>query len=590
MLYLFGDSTESNLDFNFLAFLREVIDTTVVLAECEVLLATTIEHRRTREIEADALIAAVDEFGERAGRLVGPVAQEQTGTPVGRCAASIASSIRDAVQWESSQVRAALAAGRNELDREDQRLQARARDALEKLLRTHDLPGAAKELDVVWTATGVKATMCQRTSFGVEATLALDVPASSVLGLDLRVDRIVEGVEVHAVGAGGWLKKSEKLVALKIGRYLVVGVSVGPQVTVQLRATGDGNTNAAGFAVTAYANGDLTIEPTGGGPALAIEERDRPGLRLLVERLDAAARSLGDNRASLVSVAIDGKPLAEHGHPRVLAERLMIAIAPTVQQIAQHSRSPGELVLRRLLGDSRREEIFVPVAELLRRFDGLPAAAREVFAPLQLEIEAPFPQEPRPQASQPVEMKSAPVPLLIADARSAPSRTAPPPFATHDKPRIMVPLPDTRRAARPSAPPPPPMSEFHDPDQDREEDELTVVLAPSSALVASLMPQETTPPPVTTPPVTTPPVTSRTTSATIPPPVPSRTASATIPPPAPLTEAKTPLASARHAAVIIDELADVSAEPSARNHPDDAAVGQAIDAALDDDEELPSAT
>jgi hypothetical protein len=153
---------------------------------------------------------------------------------------------------------------------------------------------------------------------------------------------------------------------------------------------------------------------------------------------------------------------------------------------------------------------------------------------------------------------------------------------SYDKPRVMVPLPDTRRAARPSAPPP--MLEFHDPDQDREEDELTVVLAPSSALVASIMPQ------ATTPPVTTPPVPSRTTSATVPPPVPSRTTSATIPPPAPLTEAKTPLASARHAAVIVDELAGASDEPPARKRPDDAAVGQAIDAALDDDEELPSAT
>jgi len=582
VLYLFGDSTESNLDFNFLAFLREVIDTTVALAECEVLLATTIEHRRTREIEADALIAAVDEFGERAARLVGPVAKDQTGTPVGRCAASIASSIRDAVKWESTQVRTALAASRDELDREDQRLQGRARDALDKLLRTHDLPGAAKELEVTWTATGVKATMRQRTSFGVEATLALDVPVTSVLGLDLRVDRIAEGVEVHAVGAGGWLKKSEKLVALKIGRYLVVGVSVGPQVTVQLRATGDGNTNA-GFAVTAYPNGDLVIEPTGGGPALAIEDRDRPGLRLLVERLEAAARSLGDNRAGLMSVAIDGKSLAEHGHPRVLAERLMIAIAPTVQQIAQHSRSPGELVLRRLLGDSRREEIFVPVAELLRRFDGLPASAREVFAPLQLEIEAPYPLEPRSQVSQPVEVKSAPVPLVIPDARSAPSRTAPPPFGNHDKPRITVPLPDARRVARPSAPPP--MAEFHDPEEDREEDELTVVLAPSSALVASIMPQAA-PPQVTTH------ITSRTTSSTIPPPVttppvPSRTTSSTLPPPMPLTEAKAPLASARHPAVIVDDLAVASAEPPAPQRPDDAAVGQAID---DDEDELPSAT
>jgi hypothetical protein len=554
VLYLFGDSTESNLDFNFLAFLPEVIDAAVVLAECEVMLAVTVERRHTRQREAEAQVAAVDDFGERATQVVGPAAEAQAGTPVGRCAARIVAAIREAVEREASQVRGALAAERDELDREDQRLQGRAKDALEKLLRTHDLPGADKALEVVWTAVGVKATMRQRTSFGVEAVLAMDIPPSSVLGLDLRVDRIAEGVEVHTVGAGGWLKKSDKLVAHKLGRYHVVGISIGPHVTVQLRVTPDAN--AAGVAITAYGNGDLTIESTGGGPGLAIEDRDRPGLRLLAERLEAAARSLGDNRAGLVTLEIDGKPIAEHGHPRVLAERLMIAIAPIVQKIARHSRSPGELVLRRLLGDNRREEIFVSVADLVRRLDRLPAPARTVFESLELGTEAPAPEEPKqppaPPAPPPpaVEAKVSPVPLTIPEARSSPNRTAPPPITTYDKQRPLVPLPDTRRAARPSAPPP--VIEPHDPD----EEESTVVISSSSAVAAGIIPA----------------MAPRTHSPTM--------------PPALSAEAKSPLGSARHAAVIID---DPPTEAAIRKRHDDATVSKSIEAALDDDE-LPSAT
>ncbi len=435
MLYLFGDSTESKLDFDYLAFLREMIDCAAVMLECEVALAATVERWRTRQTETDALIAAVDEFGKRATQLVGPVAQEQAGTPVGSCAASVAAAIKEAVEREASRLHGILAGERDEMDREDQRIRGRAKDALEKLLRTHDLPDAEKELEVVWTGSSVKALMRERTSFGVEALLALDIPSSSVLVPDLRVDRVSDGVEVHTRdGSGGWLKKSDKLVAHKLGRYHVTGVTVGTQVTVRLRAAAEAG--AAGFTITAHGDGELNIEPIGGGPTrdLALDARARPALRLFVDKLEAAVRSLEDTRGGLVSIEIEGKPLAEHGHPRVLAERFMVAIAPTVHRIARHSRSPGELVLRRLIGDNRREEIFISVAELVRRFQGLPANMRDVFAPLQLGGEAP-------------------PPALTSEPRSAPSRTAPP-VPAPDKHRPVVPAPDPRRASPPLPPAP----------------------------------------------------------------------------------------------------------------------------------------
>lgn len=659
MLYLFGDSTESNLDFNFLAFLGEVIDASVVLADSEVLLAATIERRRIRQLEADALVAAVEDFGRRATLVVAPVAKDQTATPVGRCAASIATAIREAVDREGSQVRGALAAERDELDREDQRLQGRAKDAVEKLLRTHDLPGADKEIRVLWTAGGVKATMRQRTSFGVEAVLGLDIPSSSVLAPDLRVDRIAEGVEVHAFEAGGWLKKSDKLVVHKLGRYHVVSVTVGPQVTVQLRASAD--PSAAGFAVTSHPNGDLSLESIGGGQPreLAIDDRHRPGMRLLTEKLEAAARSLGDSRSGLVSIEIDSKPLSEHGHPRVLAERLVLAVAPTVQNIAKHSRSPGELVLRRLLGGNRREEIFVPIPELLRRLDGLPATARTVFAPLQLEGEAPVSQEPKPAPVAAGEPRSstphastAPAPhASTAQAPHASTTTLSPPSttspstlhgssagtsmphassATPSTPHASSTAPSTPHAsatspstphgssAGPSTPhassttPSTPHASSTSPSTSHGSaagpstppPSSTTPSTPHASSTAPLAPHAATapeprsPPSRTSPPVT-PPERQR---PTAPPPEVRRVTRPVTPPtfdlesdespflsaprPAPAaSDAKSPAAPARLAAVIIDESLT---EPQVRRRTDDAALSNAIDVALDDDEGMPS--
>lgn len=540
MLYLFGDSTESNLDFDYLAFLREVIDCAVVMLECEVALATTLERWRTRQVETDALVAAVDEFGKRATQLVGPVAQEQAGTPVGRCAASVVTAIKETVEHESSRVHRTLAGERDEMDKEDQRVRARAKDALERLLRTHDLPGADKEVEVVWTGSSVQASMRERTSFGVEAVLALDIPSSSVLVPDLRVDRVSDGVEVHTRDGGGWLKKSDKLVAHKLGRYHVAGVTVGTQVTVRLRAAADAN--AAGFTITAHGDGELNIEPVGGGPAreLAVDARARPALRLFADKLEAAVRSLEDNRGGLVSIEIDGKPVAEHGHPRVLAERFMVAIAPTVHRIARHSRSPGELVLRRLIGDNRREEIFVSVAELVRRFQGLPADMRDVFAPLQLGGEALPAQEPKqPPAPVPEEVRSpssrTSPPVLTSEPRSAPSRTSPP-VPAPDKHRLGVPAPAPRRASQPL--PPAPAGASQQEDSSMFEDDEPTVMKPTGV-------------PTTTMP------------------------SSIVPPPGVATAA--------------DQPSEMTIEPLARKRADDSALTRAIDAALDADEETPPA-
>src|SRR3954468_20763438 len=98
MNYLFGDSVESNITFDFLALLREVIDSAVVIAESELSLASTIERRGIREMETAALIDAIDDLGQRTVELVGPVAKDQASTPVGRCASSIASAIKGAVE------------------------------------------------------------------------------------------------------------------------------------------------------------------------------------------------------------------------------------------------------------------------------------------------------------------------------------------------------------------------------------------------------------------------------------------------------------------------------------------------------------
>src|SRR5262249_31254069 len=155
--------------------------------------------------------------------------------------------------------------------------------------------------------------------------------------------------------------KSDKLVAQKLGRYQVVSVrAAASQVVVQLRSTPDAN--GLTLHITVPRTGDIAIEGSAPGKEYTLEERDRAGLKLVAEKLETALHELEDQRTGLADLSIDTKPFADHPHPRVLAERLIAAIAPTVQMIARHSRSPGELVLRRQISGDRREEVFIPIS------------------------------------------------------------------------------------------------------------------------------------------------------------------------------------------------------------------------------------
>ncbi len=431
MGYRLGDSTATNVDFNYLAFLREVIDCAVVLLETEATLNVNLEKRQTRASEWSGMIRAVEELGIEATSVVDSIVKEQPKTPAGRCAAAIAKSIKDAVDSEIATAKASSTAAREEIDRDDQLVRTRAKTVIEKLLRAHDLPEADKVLEATWTGEGLKAKLRERTSFGVEAAIQLETSASEVLVADLRVDRIADNVEVHTREAGGWLKKGDKLVAQRLGRYQVVSIRVGKDhVAFQLKSTDASSTT---LSVTVPRTGEIEIAGSAPGKEFALEDRDRTGIKLLADKLEAAMRELEQQRTTLVALAIDDKPFTEHPHPCVLAERIVLAIAPTVQAIARHSRSPGELVLRRQLADDRREEVFIPVSELVKRIETLPVSARGVFAPLQLSGEA-VPEPPKAI----VDTRPEPVPIVKPPQPTARGSSSIPP---RDIPRTVPPMP-----------------------------------------------------------------------------------------------------------------------------------------------------
>jgi hypothetical protein len=461
MSYLYGDSTPSTLDINFIDFLRDAVDFCVSVVEADQRIAEGAA--RTRTLDDEAVIEI-----ERLKKVAALVPHAFDSVPVGhvdsasaRCVATIVRSALDLVRLETSGIHSALDAEIAKRDAGAAREREVCVKALEKLLLAHDPPDTKLDLRVALGDGGHYAARAQlTTTFGVTATLDLNVPLNHLFERLVRVDRLTERLDVQAPEVAGWLHKEVKMRPQHLERHHVTELTVasGGAGSLKLRAGADGS--GPGFNVTfsreaprvqlaRVDHGDASAEPP-----FAAEENDARKLLAVYEKLALAAAELARHRKALVDAKLDGEPLRAIPKPTLLVERVISNIAPVVQEISARSQTPGELVLRRLLGDGRREEIFLSKSELRSKIEVLSASNRTLFDPLWV-IAAPLSPAARldrlvPSVG-PLPSASAGLPNVVrttlAYAASSPAAEAP---------RTRTPPPAIASPAVPPPPPPPP--------------------------------------------------------------------------------------------------------------------------------------
>lgn len=398
MSYLYGDSTQSPLEVNFIELLRDGLDYAVHVLKAEERLRRGRERRRARERAAEQDLEQLETVGREVAQLVGTSGPGRPAdSPAGRCAAAIAASAREAVKTETAAVRAALAADVAHLEGEAQRERDGCLQALETLLAKHDLPDQKPAL-LVHSEGGTRyaARLRGSTPWALDFVLELEIPAHNLFAHDVRVDRVKEHLEIHAPETAGWIRKEVRAVPHKLGKHHVTEVVVEPgATTIKLRSGYDAA--ATGFDVTVRPKAPRVAlvrvgkeDGPGGAPVFDVRDEDATQLVALHDALAAAIAELRAGRRTLVQATLEGRPLRDDARPAPLVERLIRSLGPAVQEIARHSLTSSELVLRRLLGGDRREEIFVSRAELRRKIESAPDSMRDLFEPLGLiEDEAP---------------------------------------------------------------------------------------------------------------------------------------------------------------------------------------------------------
>ncbi|HEY4393842.1 MAG TPA: hypothetical protein VGP64_07265, partial [Polyangia bacterium] len=402
MSYLYGDSTPSTLEVNFIEFLRDAVDCCV-----QVLLADQrIAEGAARVRALDASTAAEIARLEKVGALV-PKAFE--GAPVGeaasataRCVAEIVRSAADIVSAASAAASATLQAATTRRDADAALEREAVVRALEALLIKHDLPEMTSDSDVALVAGGRYACrLLLTTPFGLDAMMATEVPAGHLLERVVRVDRLAERLDVQVPEIAGWLHKEVKLRTQHLEKHHLSAFARGPAGSrLGLRLAPDGT--GPGYDLT-FGEGEgeavrlARVDEQGKHEEpFEARESDVPKLVGLRDKVAAAVASLERQRTKILEAKLEGEALLGHPKPALLVERLIDVLLPETREISARSQSPGELVLRRSLGGDRREEIFLSKRDLQVKLEPLDDRHRALFDSLLRDGPSPARVEPPP--------------------------------------------------------------------------------------------------------------------------------------------------------------------------------------------------
>jgi hypothetical protein len=239
--------------------------------------------------------------------------------------------------------------------------------------------------------------------------------ASFILQVDayrnpIRVGDLAEGVIVHMMKKG--LLGKAKPAPVDLSRYVMVAYEkTGGETVVTLKEKPDRASQGLRFMVTDTGASWQSMSASGDAETEAnpLDFEDVDGVRRLGEGASRALKDLVSHR-TLVDLTLGGQALSRLPEPRVAPMEVLQQLTPLARTIRERSRVSGELVLKRDVGGGRREELFVPRAQLAHQFAKLPMEYRKPFEDMGVSSEDTQPAIALPQQMRPPAPPSRGVP------------------------------------------------------------------------------------------------------------------------------------------------------------------------------------
>ncbi|HSD86623.1 MAG TPA: hypothetical protein VLB44_03885 [Kofleriaceae bacterium] len=381
-MYRYGDGTPFPLEENFIETLTSAVEacTNAFMPLQE--LDSRRERARASRAEADRELAKLAELEKTLTSALAPymVADKQNAQAQG------------VAQKTLQSAKAAIQQARALVDGRVQAMEAQAgagtaSDAVLHALRPffdhYQLPNAKWIMS--WDVRGAEPHADAVASSGrltASFTLQLDN-----LRTPIRVGDLADGVIVHMMKKG--LLGKAKPAPVDLARYVMVAYEkTGSEHVITLKEKADRASQGLRFMVSDTGatwqsmslGGDAETDPN------PLDFEDVDGIRRLGEGAHKALRDLMSHRV-LTDLSLGNQALSSLPEPRIVPMEVLQQLTPLSRTIRERSRVSGELVLKRDIGGGRREELFVPRAQLAQQFMKLPMEYRKPFEDMGVSSE-----------------------------------------------------------------------------------------------------------------------------------------------------------------------------------------------------------
>ena len=405
-MYRYGDGTPFPLDENFIETLTAAVESCtsafLPLAELDNRKHTAKETRREADMEITRLGDLEKTLQGSLAAFLGP-ALDKKASVSGQLATKLGATIKQSIAETRKQIETRVAAV--EAQASPQTAADAVIKALQEFFGTHQLPKSAWIMS--WDVRGAEPQAdAIATSGKLQAAFSL---SPDPYRTPIRVEQLADGVVVHMMKRGVFGKA--KPAPIDLGKYVIVAFERnGTEIVVTLRE--NANRTAAGLRFAVQADGAtwVAITPAGDadGTPNELDSEDVAPVRLLGDRAYATLKGLLAKRR-LVDLTLGGRAIADLDDPRAVPLELLAQLTPLARSLREKSRVHGELVLKRDVGDGRREELFVPRATLAQQYARLPyeyrrpfeemgITAEETQPSIQLPVRPPAPPRAAPDA------------------------------------------------------------------------------------------------------------------------------------------------------------------------------------------------
>jgi hypothetical protein len=403
-MYRYGDGTPFPLDENFIETLTAAVETCTNAFDPLTELDNRRERAKEARREADRESNRLDDLEKTLTSALTPYVPTDKKPGVTHAVAQkIAASAKQAITEAKRQVDGRVAA--MEAQAAPKTVSDQVMKALRPFFNEHQLPKSTWIMS--WDVRGAEPGADAVATAGRISAMFTMIP--DPYRQPIRVEQLSEGVIVHMMKKGVFGKA--KPAPIDLGKYVMVAFErTAKEQVVTLKESANKASAGLRFAVgEAGATWTaITIAGDSDGDANPLDNDDLAPIKQLVERANATLKDL-INRRNLVDLTLGGKSMADLDEPRIVPLEILSQLTPLARTIRERSKMSGELILKRDIGDGRREELFVPRSTLAQQFARLPPDYRRPFEEMGISGEETQPAItlPRPPGTPPAPPKRA---------------------------------------------------------------------------------------------------------------------------------------------------------------------------------------